>query len=485
MNSQEASDVSPFTTWLPARSDQYCDLVIEVVGRGVPGLAAEIGTFARALTAQGLEVLTHTRQLNGTAGPSVLRLRVASRRIHSAGHGCDVLVYLDDRTPDFDAFGLQRGSILLCEPSENHRVELPEGIIMYPVPCWQLSALFGGGYAGAALAALGALSHLLGMSIETMREARCSPLDMRPFDAGLEFARRYIVKHDLYALPAVQVAKAPLLLGMQQAIKLGLALGYCECGTACRPTLDSAPVEWLTEHLAAADHIVSLLQSDQHPSVHAYRGPDGRLLVLQGGDDQTLSSCLGNRAAQTILVASDVAGLLQLLSTGHRAPHHDEAGVVGILVEDHLGASWQSLALDTVADLLSAEEPPSSIPGDQGPASVSRHRWVKIDAEPGASVGYVAWGTAQGVVRDAVELSRNFGLRVSALYPAVIQPFPMAQLESFARTVDRVVVVESDHACLHAQRVGRLCSFRPSVVMPEPDKPLTPMDLFLREGLGA
>lgn len=479
MGSGEAGAVSPFTTWLPARSDQSCDVVIEFAGRGARSLSAEIGIFAHALSARGLEVLTHTRPLGRGTGRSVLRLRVASGRIHSAGHGCDVLVYLDDGVPDFDSFGLQRGSILLWEPPGRHRVELPDGLIVYPIPLWQLAAPFGA-YAGTARAALGALAYLLGLPEETVRASRSASLDMRPFDAGLEFARANLVKHDLYSLPAMQAATAPLLLGMQQAIKLGLASGYCECGDACGRAFDTSPVRWLTEHLEAANHIVSLLQSDRHPTVQAYRGPNGSLLVLQGGDEHTLSSCLGDRSAYAVLLAPDVGGLLRLLSSGRRNCRPHEHGVVGVLIDDGLGDSWQTLGSDAVAALLAQDEPPAAKAGT--PAS---DPWVESDSEPDAAVGYVAWGAAQGVVRDAVELSRNFGLRVSALYPSVIHPFPTADLDAFARTVDRVVVVECDRTGRHAERVGRLCRFRPAVVMPEPGKALTPMDLFLKEGLGA
>ena len=107
------------------------------------------------------------------------------------------------------------------------------------------------------------------------------------------------------------------------------------------------------------------------------------------------------------------------------------------------------------------------------------------EREDDAEVGFIAWGATQGVVRDALMLCRNIGISVAALYPKQIVPLPVAQLESFAGTVKRVVVVESGQTRTHADRIEGACSFRPSVVMPNMGTALTPMDLFMREDLGA
>jgi len=106
------------------------------------------------------------------------------------------------------------------------------------------------------------------------------------------------------------------------------------------------------------------------------------------------------------------------------------------------------------------------------------------EGEDDAEVGFIAWGATQGVVRDALMLCRNLGMSVAALYPKQIVPLPVAQLESFARTVKRVVVVESGQTRTHVDRIEGACSFRPSVVMPKKGTALTAMDLFMREDLG-
>jgi pyruvate/2-oxoacid:ferredoxin oxidoreductase alpha subunit len=91
----------------------------------------------------------------------------------------------------------------------------------------------------------------------------------------------------------------------------------------------------------------------------------------------------------------------------------------------------------------------------------------------------------QGVVRDAVALCRSFGLRVAGLYPKLIVPFSYEDMESFAKTVGRVVLVESGQTQGYWDRLRATFSFEPAVLSPQPGKSLTPMDIFLREGLGA
>jgi 2-oxoglutarate ferredoxin oxidoreductase subunit alpha len=106
------------------------------------------------------------------------------------------------------------------------------------------------------------------------------------------------------------------------------------------------------------------------------------------------------------------------------------------------------------------------------------------EGESGADVGFVAWGTAQGVVRETVALCQQFGLRVAALYPKTLWPVPTADLEDFGSALGSLVVVEPHRTGRYTGLVRTWTSLRCSTVWPEPGRALTPMDIFLREGLG-
>jgi len=110
---------------------------------------------------------------------------------------------------------------------------------------------------------------------------------------------------------------------------------------------------------------------------------------------------------------------------------------------------------------------------------------VEREGDAEADVGFVAWGAAQGVVRDAVALCRSFGIRVAGLYPKCIVPFSYEDMESFTKTVGQIVLVDSGHTQGYWDRLRSGFSFDPAVLTPLPGKSLTPMDIFLREGLGA
>ncbi len=480
--------MAPLTAWLPVRADQECDVVIAFLGRRVAELTDEIEFFSKALTDQGLHVLSRLSAPKGTVGTAVLRLRAATHPLHSVGHGCDVLVCLEDDVPNFSGFGLQRGSVLLWDapdPGQFHS-PVPDGVITYRVPHRALSLSPGGQYTARALVALGALCHLLGLGVEAVRHPRAHGIDLWHFDTGVEFARRHLVKRDVFYLaPPTRTQARHLLLTMSQAVKLGLAFEHCDCGSDCLHRLASSTNQWLIDHLSRADHLVSLLQSGYHPGVRVYRGPEGRVLALLGGDESILTSCADQSGEPTVLVASGVADAVRLLIAGRRLLRAHPEWTVGIVIEDCLAASQESIAEDRLADLLSRASLSTRSCNSAVPPTTADLFPSQREGDPFADIGYVAWGAAQGVVREAVELCQQFGLPVAALYPSVRHPFPTAELETFSRTVRRVVVVEGDRAEEYSRRIARCCSFQPGTVRPDPGHALSPMDIFLREGLGA
>lgn len=478
--------MAPLSAWLPARSNQDFDLVVKIVGNGAAGLIDEFETIGQALIDQGLEVMAQAGKVHGESGELTFILRLASSPFYSMGHGYNILVYLGDGIPLFQEFGLQRGSVVVWEPPEQHRVQpvMPEGVIAYPVPFKKLTEQDGDGIAAKGFVALGVLFHLLGLSERSLRAQRTSLSARRSIDTGLRYARRALVKHDIYALPLAEPSQSRILLNPHRAVMLGFAAGHCGCTANCDEELKRSPTEWVTEHLAVADRMVSLLHSDMHPGACAYRGPRGEVFALLRGDDSAIQSCVKGHSDPRIFVAADVPDALQLLVGGHRLIRNGLADVVGVVIEDGLAVRHESVDVDRMAEVI---RPPKT--GSRGVRMRDRSQVGRMTAEYDgtydAEVGYVAWGSAQGVIRDAVALCRSFGLNVAALYPKAMLPFPLVELESFARMVKRVVIVESGQTNGLADRVRASCSFHTTIVSPEPGHVLTPMDIFLREGLGA
>lgn len=480
--------MAPLTAWLPARPNQDFDLVVKIVGPGASVLLKEWAPIAQALVEQGLTVMAQSGKLNGDFGDFVLRIHLAARPFYSIGYGCDVLVHLGDNVPEFWRFNLQPGSVLLWEPPTEPRLcpILPAGVIAYPIPLADLSAQHAEGLPGKGLAALGVLLHLLGFPETSLHRFTSLVAAPQSFAAGWEFARRTFKKRDAYSLPLSSTDDEPnrMILTPEQAVLLGYAVSACECGTTCEGELAGAPAQWIARHTGMAGAMVSVLESDSHPGVQVYRGPQGKVMAFLRGDDSTIASCLDGFEAPRVFVAADIPDALRLLIAGHDLIRSGLSGGVAVLIEEAVARRHQSVEIRSLVDMVrrrSVVVPDTATPrrpGSVGPL-------VERDEDLGADVGFVAWGTAQGVVRDAVALCRSFGLKVAGLYPKVIVPFPQEEVESFARTVDRVVLVESSQTHGYGERLRAVCSFQPAVLTPPPGKSLTPMDIFLREGLGA
>jgi hypothetical protein len=104
------------------------------------------------------------------------------------------------------------------------------------------------------------------------------------------------------------------------------------------------------------------------------------------------------------------------------------------------------------------------------------------EGEVPADVGFVAWGSTQGAVREAIGLCRKFGMNVAALYPKVLWPFPTDELEAFATTVKQLVVVEPNRMGNLTRLIQGATCLHPMQIVPEVGRQLNLMDIFLKEG---
>lgn len=483
-----SGDMAPLTAWLPARPNQDFDLVVKIVGPGTSALFKEWSPFFQYLADQGFAVMAQNRRLDGEYGDFVLHLRIAAQPFYSMGHGCDVLVYLGDGSPEFGRFNLQAGSVLLWEPPTEPRLDpmLPDGIIVYPIPLAKCSSQHAEGLHSRGAAALGALSHVIGIPEESLHRFVPSLTTPHSFAAGWNYARRAITKRDAYWLPCSPVADAPdrILLTPDQAILLGYAVSACECRASCDRELAASPAQWTAKHLGIAGALVSVLESDGHPGVQVYRGPQGKVMALLRGDDSAIASCLNGFTAPRVFVAADIPDAFNLVIAGHDLLRSGLSDGVGILIEETIAFRRQSVDVHALVDTIRRKN--AFMPDEDAPyRSDSVATMVERDGDVEADVGFVAWGAAQGVVRDAVAHCKNFGLRVAGLYPKRIVPFSNDDMESFAKTVGQVVLVDAGHTQGYWDRLRTGFSFEPAVLTPRPGQALTPMDIFLREGLGA
>ncbi|CAI4029858.1 PFOR_II domain-containing protein [Nitrospira tepida] len=480
--------MAPFTAWLPPRPHQEFDFVLKIMGPSAAVLFKELMPITQFLTGRGFAVMAQRGMLSGDVTDCVLHLRIASRTFYSMGHGCDGLIDLDGHTQELPRIGIQPGSVLLWEPPGAHRPSplIPAGVIVYALPLTELCAPYSEGLPSKGLAALAALLSLLGIPETPLRRLAPSLAAPRSFEAGLDFGLHAIEKRDIYSLPLPGGSheQSRLMLTPERAILLGFAVSSCECRSACDADLIASPTQWTSKHLGIAGAMVSVLESDSHPGVQAYRGPQGQVMALLRGNDAAVASCFRDFKAPEVFIASDLSDTVRLLIAGHELIRSGRSDGVGVLLEDTLALRHQSLDIHTLVEMIGRRK---SI--DPNPAIHTRPQWTDATSQRErtvmADVGFVAWGAAQGVVRDAVALCQSFGLKVAGLYPSRIMPLSHEEIESFARSVSRIVLVEEGHTKGYWDRLRAGFSFEYTVLTPLVGKPLTAMDIFLREGLGA
>lgn len=475
----------PFTAWLPARRDHESDLVLTLAGEGVVGLKEGLSALERALMAEGFDVMVQKGRGDGRGRGTTVRLRVSTEPVTSMGTGCDVFACLDEDMAQLAPFGLMRGSVLICEQTSLAKVSpaaKEAGVIAYPVPFADLGRRVGKSFSGKGLIAVGVVARLLGMPRDTVRNRVTVEFRRRYVDAGFRYAEEHLPKRDVFALEPPQAALPRVLLDAHQAVLVGLGVSECGCGPACLSGCERSPDEWVAAHVSEARQLVSSLKNRRFPGVTVYRGPEGRTMVMVGADPtEALADDDGDRNP-VVLVAADLADAVRLVGIAHRLVR-DQDGEVWVAVDEMLAGRTQSVPVHALEETARWMRPACSEVVPAGPV-----RWplrVEQDGEPGADVGYVAWGAAQGVVREAVALCRSFGLAVSALYPKVLNPAPVDDIRSFAASVGCLVVVEPGRSRRYTNWVTAQTGLAPSTIEPEPEGTLTPMDLFMREGLGA
>ncbi len=473
--------MSPFTAWLPVGSERTSDLVLKMVGTGTAGLIDGATALEWALTEQGLRVMAQTSPgLEGSG--SAVRLRVSTEPITSLGSGCDVVACMDRTVLRQQWFDLQPGSVFVHEAGAD-AAAVPDGVIAYAVPFSDLHRRCGARFSGKGFIAAGVLAHLLGIPERIVRSRIRPRVGLRYFDAGVGFASSHLEKRDIYVTPSPAGAPRQIMLDAHQALLLGLTIGGCDCRSACAQSLDRTPHEWMAEHVRAAREQVSTLTHRETSCLRLDRGSDGEVMALLGAADPSAVPEQG-ASRPRVLVAADMLDAIRLAGLARWAGRAD-TGAVWVVVDEILAARRQSVPVEQLVDIVAgtAQAPENKVAPP--PPSWERRPGVEWDRDPGATIGYVAWGAAQGVVREAVALCRSFGLNVSALYPTVLWPAPTRELEAFAETVERVVIVEPDRAGRYTRFIRNRSSLPAVTLMPEPGRALTPMDMFMREGLGA
>lgn len=475
--------MSPFTKWLPSQQECGSDLIVQLAGGSLQGLEKARKTIERGLAHFGLEIGVQSGGGDFMNLPAV-RLRISNTPMASMGHGCDVLAYLGPRLPEGNPFGLQAQSVLLNETRGDEDamgVGFPDEVIRYHVPFSELNRKCGS-IRGKGLIAAGVLTKLLEIPQETMRPWVRPVKGGRHFDAGFDFATKYLPKKDVYGLPVPDTGTTRLLLNVDQAMVLGLGIESCRCDAACMKELhQGAGEDWVMSHARAAWQVVIPVRQPDDPScVSRLQGLHRHVTGVLGIPDPTSLAGKKSKNQGLILVPADVLDVFRLTSLARfltKAPH----SVHQIVIDAGLFNRSQTVSSKQVAECI-RETCEANRKASLRASVLTQGLRAQREGEMAADVGFVAWGSTQGALREAIGLCRKFGMNVAALYPKVLWPLPTDELKTFATTVKQLVVVEPNRMGNLTRLIQSATALRPLQIVPEVGQQLNLMDIFLKEG---
>ena len=75
-----------------------------------------------------------------------------------------------------------------------------------------------------------------------------------------------------------------------------------------------------------------------------------------------------------------------------------------------------------------------------------------------ASIGIISWGSTSGPVFEAIDKAENKGIKVQALYPRTLYPFPTEWIKDFIKNKDIVIVVEANYNAQFKSTIVERCT---------------------------
>ena len=60
-------------------------------------------------------------------------------------------------------------------------------------------------------------------------------------------------------------------------------------------------------------------------------------------------------------------------------------------------------------------------------------------------LGIIGWGSSEGVIREAVKIANDKGMKVAALHPKIISPLPFRKIDELLAKTNRIIVPEMNY----------------------------------------
>jgi len=216
------------------------DLTIKIGGEGGEGVISSGDFLMQAATLAGMQVVTFKSfpsEIKG--GYALAQLRVSDEKIYSQGDGFNVLVAFNGEAYEVNKSLLKPGTALVYDSGEEADFtpeELP-GVIMYPVPMSGLAKNELKNYIVKNMVALGAVSELFKIPMESLRESVKKKFSRKGDDivnlnydalnAGANHVKNNLKKTDPFTFPAPKPKQDVIIIEGNEAVAIGAAMAGC------------------------------------------------------------------------------------------------------------------------------------------------------------------------------------------------------------------------------------------------------------------
>ncbi len=107
----------------------------------------------------------------------------------------------------------------------------------------------------------------------------------------------------------------------------------------------------------------------------------------------------------------------------------------------------------------------------------NEYKKAEFEGDDQNDIGLIAWGSTQGCVREAVKRLRAKGKKVAALYPKMIWPLPVNQINEFASKCKKVMVPEVNYQGQFAEIISSKTDINPIKYNIYAGMPFTPDEM--------
>ena len=102
---------------------------------------------------------------------------------------------------------------------------------------------------------------------------------------------------------------------------------------------------------------------------------------------------------------------------------------------------------------------------------------AEFEGDDQNDIGLIAWGSTQGCVREAVKRLRAEGKKVAALYPKMVWPLPVDQINEFAGKCKKIMVPEVNYQGQFAELIRSKTDISPIKYNIYAGMPFTPAEM--------